>query len=119
MGWEAVGRIEEIPAGVGQRVQVGRQEIALFRDGETVRAIDDRCPHRGAPLSEGFLEQGKVYCPWHCFDFCLTTGASTAASHLRVSVYPVEIREGVLYLEVDSIAGSASGTAGRENEDDV
>lgn len=119
MSWQAVGRIEEVPAGGGVRIQLGRQEIALFRDGETVRAIDDRCPHRGASLSEGFLEQGKVYCPWHCFDFCLTTGASTVATHLQVSVYPVEIREGVIFVEAQTVSDSASATAGREDEDDV
>ena len=119
MGWEAVGRIEEVPVAGGVRVQLGRREITLFRDGDSVRAIDDRCPHRGAPLSEGFLEKGKVYCPWHCFDFCLTTGTSTAASHLQVAVYPVEIREGVIYLDAPTIDGNISGTTGGEDEDDL
>ena len=119
MSFQAVVRIEEVPLGGGIRVQIGRQEIALFRDENGVRAIDDRCPHRGAPLSEGFLEKGKVYCPWHCFDFCLTTGTSTAAAHLQVTVYPVEIREGIIYLDAPSNDGNTSGTTGGEDEDDV
>jgi nitrite reductase/ring-hydroxylating ferredoxin subunit len=99
LGFQKIGRVEEVPTTGGLRVEVGGREIAIFWDGQEVRAIDDLCPHRGAPLSEGFLERGKVFCPWHCFDFCLTTGISTTVSHLRVATYPVEIRDGVIFLD--------------------
>ena len=55
-----------------------------------IRVIDNDCPHRGGPLSEGMLEAGKVVCPWHAWAFDPVTGA-TDSSQERVAVYPVTI----------------------------
>ena len=37
-------------------------------------ALNERCTHRGGPLSEGTLEDGIVTCPWHFGQFDLVTG---------------------------------------------
>lgn len=95
MSYYKVATTAEIPGGrngqAGLKVRLGRDDIALFRQDDQVYAINDLCPHRGAPLSEGFVDQGKVFCPWHCFDFHLQTGESTIASHLCVTTYPVRV----------------------------
>lgn len=98
MSFFRIGSTAEVPSQGGLKVRLGRDEIAVFRHGDEYRAINDLCPHRGAPLSEGFLEQERVFCPWHCFDFSLCTGESTIAPHLRVTTYPVEVRDGEIYL---------------------
>ncbi len=53
-------------------------------------ALDNECPHRGGPLSEGLIEAGKVVCPWHAWAFDPATGA-TAESNETVAVYPVTV----------------------------
>ena len=79
-------------------VVIEDDEIALFNLNGAFYAISDMCPHRGAPLSEGFLEQDKVFCSWHCFDFNLKTGESQVASHLRVATYPVKVEDGGVFI---------------------
>jgi NAD(P)H-dependent nitrite reductase small subunit len=93
-----VASIHEIPPGSGKRVEIGDQEIAVYHFNGEFYAINDLCPHRGAPLSEGFLEAGKVFCPWHCFDFNLRTGECTTVPSLSVRTYEVKIEGEDLYV---------------------
>ena len=88
-----VASVHEIAPGSGLRVEVRGKEIAVFHHNGGFSAVDDLCPHRGAPLSEGFIEDGKVFCPWHCFDFNLRTGACTTVPSLCVRSYEIK-REG-------------------------
>jgi NAD(P)H-dependent nitrite reductase small subunit len=81
----------EIPMGSGRVVEIAGQEIALFNFNGEFYAISDMCPHRGASLAEGFLDGGKVFCPWHCFDFSLKTGECTMVPSLRVQTYEVKV----------------------------
>ena len=109
MSYYKVAKTAEIPQNqpgqAGLRVRLGRDDIGLFRYNGQIHAINDLCPHRGAPLSEGFIDQGKVFCPWHCFDFHLETGESTIASHLCVTTYPVRIDgDAVSILYPDELA---------------
>lgn len=98
MSYYRVGRSEDVPEGSGLQVKLGRDEIGIFRQGDEYLAINNLCPHRGAPLSEGFIEQEKVFCPWHCFDFHLRTGESTIAPHLSVTTYPVKVEGGEIFV---------------------
>jgi nitrite reductase (NADH) small subunit len=93
-----VATIDEIPPGSGKKIELGRREIAVFQFNGEFYAIDDFCPHRGAPLSEGFLEAGKVFCPWHCFDFNLQSGECTTVPSLRVETYEVKIEGNELFI---------------------
>src|SRR5262245_22769310 len=81
----------EITSGKGRRVEIEGREIAVFNFGGNYYATSDFCPHRGASLAEGFLDAGKVFCPWHCFDFNLKTGECATVPSLRVRTYEVKI----------------------------
>ena len=91
MRYHKVARTGEISAGSGKKVEVAGDQIAIFNFNGEFYAIHDLCPHRGGPLSEGFLEAGKVFCPWHCFDFNLKTGECSTVPSLRVSAYEVKV----------------------------
>jgi nitrite reductase/ring-hydroxylating ferredoxin subunit len=65
----------EVPPGSGKLVEVEGKRIAVFNVGGRYHAIDDTCPHRGGPLSEGVLEGEVVTCPWHGSKFNVTSGA--------------------------------------------
>ena len=96
--YRKVAELAEVPRNAGLKVVVDEDEIALFNLNGEVYAISDCCPHRGASLSEGFLEQDKVVCPRHCFDFNLKTGESEMVPHLRVATYPVNVEDGGVFL---------------------
>lgn len=90
--------VSEIAPGTGKTVEVNAQEIALFNYHGEFYALSDICPHRGAPLAEGFLEAGKVFCPWHCFDFNLQTGACTIVPSLCVQTYEVKVEGDAVFV---------------------
>ena len=76
---------------MGQFVCVGEKRVAVFRDGESYRVIDDACPHAGANLSAGFLDNGCVVCPWHFWKIDLRTGRCTNAADAGVNTYQVRV----------------------------
>lgn len=93
-----VTHLSEIPAGAGRAVEVNGGEIAVFNDNGELRAINNSCPHRGAPLHEGMLSGGKVYCPGHGFDFDLRSGACGAVAGMRVETYEVRVEGEAVYV---------------------
>jgi nitrite reductase (NADH) small subunit/3-phenylpropionate/trans-cinnamate dioxygenase ferredoxin subunit len=88
--FESVGNISEFPEGQGRAVPVDGRMVAVFRQGDTFYAIDDLCPHMGASLAEGFLEEQTVTCPWHAWRFCIKDG--TWEDNPRVKVDAFEVR---------------------------
>lgn len=97
--YRRVAAITDIPLGCGIRVTIDDEDIALFNQRGEFYAISNICPHRGASLSEGFLDQNKVFCPLHCFDFDLKTGACNMASHLSVATYPTKTEDGNVFIQ--------------------
>jgi nitrite reductase/ring-hydroxylating ferredoxin subunit len=66
--------VNEVPPGTAKRVTVASKEVAVFNHDGRFYAVQDICPHEGAPLSSGFLEGENVICPWHGATFNLPTG---------------------------------------------
>jgi nitrite reductase/ring-hydroxylating ferredoxin subunit len=76
----------------GKLVETGGQRIAIFNLGGSYYAIEDTCPHRGGPLSEGTVDAGSVICPWHGSRFNVKTGAVlTPPSRQGVKIFPVRV----------------------------
>lgn len=86
-----VGRLEDIPVGQGRAYVIGGRTIAVFRqrDGR-VFATDNRCPHRGGPLAEGLVGDGKVICPLHAWKIDLASGRCLGEGE-AVATHPVEV----------------------------
>ena len=104
--WIAVGQAEELePDRVHPRT-VGEKTVALVRTGESLRALDGRCPHQGGPLTEGTLCEGKIRCPWHGYDFDIETGKG-AGNDLTVETLEVREHDGV--VEVKAPKAKRSG----------
>ena len=88
-----VATTHELAPGQGKLVEVHQKRIALFNVAGRFYAIDDMCPHRGAPLSEGELEGAAVVCPWHGAIFELQTGAVTRPpAAVGVMTYETRVR---------------------------
>ena len=78
--------------------RLGRHEIAVFWDGEKAGAMDNYCPHQGAMLSYGLVERGEVVCPLHAAVFDIVTGECLDRYTDDAQAYPVEIREGRVWV---------------------
>ena len=101
---------------LGKRVEVDGKELAVFRYGETIFAVDATCPHMGmcysglsvvltllfmtmllgGPLDEGDIEEldGRlcITCPWHHYSFCVHSGRGIAPPGSGVEAYPTKIK---------------------------
>lgn len=73
-GWTLLAQRSEIPDQQGLERKIGDTELALFREGELVSCLKDFCPHRGAGLADGHIENGQVICPWHGWKYELENG---------------------------------------------
>src|SRR5438445_76537 len=79
---------------------VDGRTLALFADGDSVHAVDNRCPHMGFPLHRGTLQDGILTCHWHHARFDLATGGTFDQWADDVDVFPVEVRDGAVWVDV-------------------
>ena len=87
-----VARVGDIPEGEGASFQVGDRLVAVFLHQGRYLAIDDLCPHMGASLGAGYLdEEGVVTCPWHAWRFCVGDGRWCDNPRLAVDTFDVRV----------------------------
>jgi nitrite reductase/ring-hydroxylating ferredoxin subunit len=92
MAFTKVATVQEVPAGKARQVVVGGKTLALVNVDGAFYALDDTCPHRGAPLSEGDVEGQELVCPWHGARFDVTTGSHLCPPAPRgVTAYRVQV----------------------------
>jgi nitrite reductase/ring-hydroxylating ferredoxin subunit len=111
----------DIPEGGGVLVHAGGVEVGVFKVGGRVVAYENRCAHQGGPVcigeimgryeevlgpngesvTERFAEDAlHIVCPWHGWEYDLATGRCHADGRFGLRRYPVEIRDGAVYLRV-------------------
>lgn len=97
-----VAQAGSIPSGTGRAFAVGGRMIALFfQDGEYF-AIDDLCPHMGASLASGYVEQGVVSCPWHAWRFRICDGTWCDNPRIKIDSFPVRLVDGEVQVGLSS-----------------
>jgi nitrite reductase (NADH) small subunit len=69
-------------------------------DGEIV-VMDNACPHRGGPLGQGLIEQGRIVCPWHAWAFDLKTGCASHNPRACVRHYATRIEGEVVMVKLE------------------
>ncbi|MBB76947.1 MAG: ferredoxin [Planctomycetaceae bacterium] len=87
--WTLVGHVADCPPGQSIECVAGDRIIALFNLDGTFHALDGICPHQGGPLAKGTLTNCIVTCPWHGWQFDVTTGQhqiNTALKHDSLAV---------------------------------
>ncbi len=98
-GWIQVGALADIPRRGARVVRRADGDIAIFRTADDqVFALRDRCPHRGGPLSQGLVHGHRVACPLHDWKILLETGQAVAPDEGCAARFPVEVRDGVIFL---------------------
>lgn len=83
--WWAVARSEEVSGAKPLSVDIGEQPIVLWRDKNGIaRALEDRCPHRRAPLSRGCIrDNGSLQCGYHGWSYDGETGRLTEIPNMK------------------------------------
>lgn len=100
MAFRRVAELESLPRDRGRCVRIDGIEIGLFRVGEAVHAMENRCPHAGDPLSEGDLDGPVIVCPSHGWDFDVRTGHRPGdGDGFPIPCFAVRIADG--HVEVD------------------
>ena len=92
LNWVAVGSLTDIPPRGARCVNNGDMAIAIFRTADDrVFALEDRCPHKGGPLSQGIVHDGCVTCPLHNWVISLATGTAQGADQGETRSFPVRL----------------------------
>lgn len=77
-------------------------EVGVFRVGEDVFALENRCPHAGDPLSEGVLEGAVVICRAHGWDFDVRTGhRPDNPDGFPIPCFPVRVEDGEVEIDIE------------------
>jgi nitrite reductase (NADH) small subunit len=76
-------------------------DIAVFRNADDeVFALQDKCPHKGGPLSQGIVYGKRVACPLHGWNIELADGNAVAPDRGCARSFAVKVDDGLVYLEV-------------------
>ncbi len=97
-----VAPVADFPNETGLRIEVAEHRVAMFRVGDDIYAIGDRCSHAEASLAEGEVFDDEVECPRHGAAVGLADGAArTLPATSPVPVYRVDVEDDVVYLTID------------------
>ena len=116
--FQTVAKVGDIPDGQGRCFPVNGTMVGVFFHHGQYLAVNDFCPHMGASLSDGHVEDGTVICPWHAWRFRLSDGAwmDNSRSGICTATYQVKVENGEILVNVPdqedaSDAGDESSTA--------
>jgi len=111
-----VCREEELPPGEMKLVPIGKFGVGVFNAHGTLYALTNYCPHQGGPLCLGrvqgttafdpdsasrstYVSEGTVIrCPWHQWEFDMTTGKTIAEPTRKIRMYDVRVEDGRIIL---------------------
>lgn len=99
--WIEIGPLEDVPRLGSRVVKTENGDIAIFRTrDDQVFALEDRCPHRGGPLSQGIVTGCQVICPLHDWCIRMEDGEAEAPDEGQTGTYPVKIDDNMIYLSL-------------------
>lgn len=104
-----IGALTDIPQQGARVVKTAHGCIAVFRTADDhVFALDDRCPHKGGPLSEGIVHGTSVTCPLHNWVFDMNSGQAQGADEGMVRSYPIRVEAGRILISAELVARKAA-----------
>ena len=103
MNWLDICALEDINV-LGSRIVAGlKGDIAIFRTStDEVFALDDRCPHKGGPLSQGLIFGKRVSCPLHNWQIELDSGEAVAPDVGCAHRHNAKVENGRVLLALNS-----------------
>jgi nitrite reductase (NADH) small subunit len=109
MNWTLIGSINDIPRRGARCVNTPGGKIGIFRTADDrVFAIEDHCPHKGGPLSQGIVHGTAVTCPLHNWVISLETGKAMGADEGAVRTIPLRRDGELLFIALNQLASKAA-----------
>lgn len=108
--WIPVAAAADCPPGCSIERVAGGRMVAIANVDGTLHAIDGLCPHQGGPLGTGELCGTTLTCPWHGWQFDVTTGRHRVSATIRQVVHEIRERSGT--IEVRLAAGGSAAETG-------
>jgi nitrite reductase (NADH) small subunit len=93
-------KLDELPPGTVRELQIEGRAVAVANVGGKIYAINNSCLHRAGPLGQGSLSGNVVTCPWHGWQYDVTTGKVVQNPAVGVDCYPTEIRGQDIFVNV-------------------
>jgi len=100
MPFVKVGSVSALPCDSVMEVMVEDYPYAICNVGGTVSALSGVCIHRGGPLGQGQIHEGRVVCPYHLWEFDCRTGEYDYDPAKRVAIFQVSVEGDDIYLQV-------------------
>ncbi|SDH82160.1 assimilatory nitrite reductase (NAD(P)H) small subunit [Alteribacillus persepolensis] len=92
-------RVDDLIEGVPKEVMVNGESIAVFKTNKGhINALQNSCPHKKGPLSQGIVSGDHVFCPLHDWKISVKTGMVQEPDEGCVKTYPVEVKNKEVYL---------------------
>lgn len=99
MAFLRAAKKDEIPPGTIRELQLDGKTVAVANVDGKLFAINNVCLHRGGPLGEGELAGKIVTCPWHGWQYDVTSGKTLHNPAACVETYPVELRGEDIFVD--------------------
>ena len=98
--WHPAAAENDVPPGTAKECVAGDRIVALFNVDGTIHALDGICPHQGGPLGKGKLQGCIVTCPWHGWQFDVTTGQHQVSQRLQHPTFEVRVAGDEVWADV-------------------
>jgi len=92
--------VNDVPLGQGRECVVGDRIVAVFNVDGRFYALDGICPHAGGPLAKGELHGCVVTCPWHGWQFEVSSGQHQLNPRIRQTAFPLVIENGDVFVDL-------------------
>ena len=103
--WRMIGTIDDIPQQGARCVENGETKIAVFRTAsDEIFALEDKCPHKNGPLSQGIVHDGCVTCPLHNWVISLSSGSAQGADNGQTATFAVRLDGRDIYINLSPSA---------------
>jgi len=99
-GWVRLAAVADCPQGEGREFAIHGRLIALFHLEDRFAAIDGVCPHQGGPLGQGELNGCVVTCPWHGWQYDVTTGCHTSLPNLKQDEFQLKVVDEEIFIQL-------------------
>lgn len=102
MNWYRIPEIQLSGKPFIKKVKAGGKTLCLVSVDDKIFALAAKCPHAGGDLTQGWCKEGKLICPVHRYSFNLETGKGSEGQNDFIESYPLEIRDGQVYVGISS-----------------
>lgn len=110
--WIDIAALDDVAPRGARVVKTALGCVAVFRTAkDEVFALDNTCPHKKGPLSEGIVHGNAVTCPLHNWVISLETGLVQGPDEGSVATFPVRVESGRILLDATTLRARAAARA--------